>query len=101
MSQSDLIIFVACLLAIALVRIGRRRPTLSRHIRVLRKRLDSYQFVVCAAPPYAVVSDEKEEDAKARIAAVAPWVADRLTAFGFKKSPHPITTVWLFRDWGN
>ena len=63
------------------------------------RRFRNKKLTVFTNPPFTVISDEEEENVKARLEQVVPWVTENLEAVGLTQNPSPGITLCLFDEW--
>jgi Peptidase_C39 like family len=70
----------------------------AQHVMRLKKQLPHAGFQIVIQKPFVVIGDESPRTVAARAENTVKWAADRLKALYFKKDPHHILDVWLFKD---
>lgn len=72
-----------------------------RSFRNLERCFRDRKFTVFACPPFAVITDEEEEDVKGRLEWAVAWVIENLENIGLRRHPYRRLNICLFKDWKN
>ena len=78
--------------------IGFTNADYTQHIMKLKRKLPGDDFHIVIQPPFVVIGDESAETVRQRSVGTIKWASDRLKQDYFKKDPHAILDIWLFKD---
>lgn len=70
----------------------------AQHIRKLKLRLPHDEFHIVVQKPFVVVGDGTPEQVKRAAVGTVKWAVDAIKQDYFKRDPHHIIDVWLFKD---
>jgi len=69
-----------------------------KHLGQLQKKIPSKDFTIVVTPPFVVIGDEPAETVRYRSASTVNWAVEKLKKAYFKRDPHRILDIWLFKD---